>query len=102
MTKSEKDEKLRKDITEKLFRDTVLHLGAVPDRRIVKTVTALLSSDERKNADCLAAVVAGDKLIVVCDHPGPIEEVLLIDEKNPKKVYRMDLTLKRKKKAAKA
>lgn len=85
-----------------MIKDTMHHLGVAEDSRIMKTIGGLLSLDEHESADCLPVVVAGKKVIVVCDNPEPIQEVVLIDETNPKKVYRMDLALKRKKKAAKA
>jgi len=85
-----------------MIKDTMHHLGVSGNSRIMKVIGRLLSLEEHENADCLPVVVAGKKVIVVCDNPEPIQEVVLIDEANPTKVYRMDLTLKRKKKASKA
>ena len=85
-----------------MIKDTMHHLGVSGNSRIMKVIGRLLSLEEHENADCLPVVVAGKKVIVVCDNPEPIQEVVLIDEANPKKVYRMDLALKRKKKASKA
>ena len=100
--KFEKDEKFLVKRAEKIFEDSLRYPGVMPDERIVKAVKGLLTLEEQENADFSAAVVSGTKLILVCKHPEPIQEVVLIEKRNPAKVHRRCLALKRKKNPAEA
>jgi len=100
--KFEEDEKFLTKRTEKLFEDSLCHPWVMLDPRIVKAVRGLLTQEEQESAEFPATVVSGTKLIVVCDDPEPLREVVLIEWRNPEKVYRRRLALKCKKNAPKA
>ena len=100
--KCDEDEKFLMKRTQKLFEDSLRHPWVMLDERIVKAVQELLTEEEQASADFPAGVVAGTKLILVCDDPAPLKEVILIEWRNPAKVYRRRLALKRKKNAPKA
>lgn len=95
------DEKFLTNRTEKLFEDSLCRPWVTLDQRILKAVEGLLTREERESAEFPATVVSGTKLIVVCNDPKPLEEVVLIEWRNPGKVYGRRLALKRKKNAPK-
>ena len=82
--------------TERLFEDSLRHPWVVLDQRILKALRGLLSHKEQESADFPAAVVTGTKLVVLCDHPERLKEVILMERQDPVKVYRRRLTLKGK------
>ena len=97
-----KDGGFLKKRAQKLFEDSLRHPCAVLDERTLRAMRGLLSLSEQANADFSTAVVTGTTLIVVCDYPERIKEAILVDTRNPIKVFRWRLALKDKKNPAKA
>jgi len=88
--------RLLKKRIEKLFEDSLARPYVRLDARAVKAVSRLLSPDERDRAEFPASVLSGGKLILVCDRRVRIEEILWVDVRNPRKLYRARLGLKGK------
>ncbi len=82
---------------EKILEDYLRHTYHVKDPRILNVVKRILSVREQGSFELHATVVTGKKLVVICDHPEQLREVILIGKRNPGKLYRERLALKRKK-----
>ena len=75
--------------------------SGVTDLRILKAVRGVLSVRAQGSAEFPIVIVTGKKLVVVCEYPERIKEVILMEIQNPGRVYERRLALKRKKNAPK-
>lgn len=87
---------------EKILEDYLRHTYRARDPDILNSVKRVLSAGEQGALELHATVVTGKKLVVVCEHPERIKEVILMEKSNPGMVYWRRLALKRKKNPAKA
>lgn len=87
---------------ETILEDYLWHAYRLKDPRILKALKRALSAREQGAFELHATVISGKKLVAVVEHPERVREVVLIAKWNPKKVYHLALTLKRKQNAAKA
>lgn len=87
--------------TEKIFESSLRYPPGVTDPRILKALRRVLSLRAQGGAEPAAAVVTGKKLVVVCEYPERIKEVILMEIQNPGRVYERRSALKRKKNAPK-
>jgi len=103
LTKSLKGNgELLMNLTEKILEDYLRHTYHVKDPRILSAVKRVLSAREQGSLELHATVVTGKKLVVICDHPERIKEVILMEKTGPGRVYRQRLALKCKKNPAEA
>jgi len=87
---------------ERILEDYLRHTIAAKDPRILNALKQVLSTREQGSVEAHASLVTQKKLVVVCEHPERLREVILIGRQNPGKVRRERLALKRKKNASKA
>ena len=87
---------------ETILEDYLWHAYRLKDPRILKALKRTLSAREQGGFKLHATVISGKKLVAVVEYPERVKEVILITKRDPRKVYRFALTLKRKQNAAKA
>ena len=87
---------------ETILEDYLRHTYRVKDPNILNSVKRVLSAEEQGSVELHATVVSQKKLVVVCEHPEQLEEVILIRKRYPRRVYRSRLALDRKNNARKA
>ncbi len=103
MTKSLKGNgELLMKLQETILEDYLRHTYCVKDPRVLNAVKRVLSVREQGSLELHATVVTGKKLVVICECPERIKEVILMEKQNPGRVYRQRLALKRKKNPAEA
>lgn len=76
---------------EKILSDYLRCTYGVRDPVILKALKKILSDREQGNLMLHVTVVTGKKLVVICEHPERIQEVILIGKENPCRVERLVL-----------
>ncbi len=90
------------NLTEKIFEDYLRHTYGIKDPKILNAVKGVLSAWEQGSLELHISIVTQKKLVVVCERPERIKEVILMEKSDPGRVYRQRLALKRKKNPAEA
>lgn len=94
--RSDQNDEFRRKRALRACEDILRYPQVMTDQRLVRAVNKLLTPEEREDVDFLGGIVAGTKIILVCKDPTSLREVIMIGRRNPKKVYRRRLSLKRK------
>jgi len=95
MRSDQKDE-FRTKRAARTCEDILRYPQVMTDHRLVRAVNKLLTPEEREDVDFLGGIVAGTKIILVCGDPRPLREIIMMERRNPEKIYRRRLILKRK------
>lgn len=86
----------------KILRDSLRFSRTLDNSRILDAVTEMFSRREQAKVGFSVSVVTERKLVVVCENPERVKEMILIDRCNPGRIYRRRLALKRKQNSPKA